>query len=34
MKFAREVHEIYQQAYAKATTSLEKAKKKGMPVYL
>lgn len=32
MNFTREVHEIYQQAYAKATTSLERAKKKGMPV--
>lgn len=32
MKFAREVHEIYQQAYAKATTSLEKAKKLGRPL--
>lgn len=32
MNFTREVHEIYQQAYAKATTSLERAKKKGIPV--
>lgn len=31
MKFAREVHGLYQQAYAKATTSLETEKKKGMP---
>lgn len=33
MNFTREAHEIYQQAYAKATTSLERAKKKGMSVY-
>lgn len=32
MNFARKVHEIYQQAYAKATTSLERAMKKGVPV--
>lgn len=32
MNFTREVHELYQQAYAKATTSLERAQKKGMPV--
>lgn len=32
MKFAREVHEIYQQAYALATASLTKAKKKGTPL--
>ena len=32
MNFTREVHELYQQAYAKATTSLERAKKKGMPL--
>ena len=32
MKFAREVHEVYQQAYAMATRSLTKAKKQGLPV--
>lgn len=32
MRFMREVHEIYQQAYALATRSLEKAKKHGYPI--
>lgn len=32
MNFTREVHELYQQAYAKAVTSLERAKRNEMPV--
>ena len=32
MNITREVHELYQQAYAKATTSLDRARRKGMPV--
>lgn len=33
MNYKREVHELYQQAYAKAASSIERAKKKGLPVY-
>ena len=32
MNYTRKVHELYQQAYAKATTSLERAKRKGLSV--
>ena len=32
MNFKREVHELYQQAYAKAASIIERAKKNGMPV--